>query len=189
MTYQELLQKNEQLSSRLEKAKTIYFEQKREIETTEKRVVGTMYRNTQKIRDELYGLGYELHQFAVGISMRPNKTMSVTQINSLQQAVEAIINCLKENNLWDKTDMIPDLSSVKLIRKLYSYGDIIHFAQELSMSRRSLPGWKYCVVVSTKITSLKWLEFFTASEENAKVFEQTVRKNGFTTLVTEPDTY
>lgn len=90
-----LATENEALKKRLEDAKVYYFELQRKAEFAETRVKAEITRNTQKTRDELYVLRTGLEEC---ISER--KT-SITQMNNFLDAVNAIIDNLKENNLWE----------------------------------------------------------------------------------------
>ena len=111
----QLESENAKLKSRIEAAKTYFLEQKRELQYTETRVKATLSRNLQKTRVCLYGLGHELHAYAITVSHTPNSALTLTHVNTLQMCLQDIVNNLSENGLWDpeKDSLMPDLSIVE----------------------------------------------------------------------------
>jgi predicted nuclease with TOPRIM domain len=90
-----LIKENEALKNRLEDAKKYFNELKQNVELTEIRTKAQLMRNTQKTRDELSVLRTGLET-----CIAERKT-SITQMNNFLSCINAIIDNLKENGLWE----------------------------------------------------------------------------------------
>ena len=114
----ELRLQNQELTSRLEKAKEFFQENKKIQESAEERIRATIARNLQKTRDELYVTGNALHALAVSLAEKPAFRMTLIEANNLQGCIAEAIENLRENGLWDEEkDLKPDLAVVEKAAK------------------------------------------------------------------------